>query len=48
MTPYINAILALICVIVGAWISPPLWGVASLAAILSGDGLIIHTLHLER
>jgi len=54
MTPYTNAILAacltlaLICVIVGAWISPPLYGVAALAAILSGYGLIIHKLHLER
>ena len=54
MTPYTNAILAaclilaLAGVIVGAWISPALWGIASLAAILSGYGLIIHKLHLER
>jgi hypothetical protein len=54
MNAYTNAILAaclilaLAGVIVGAWISPPLYGVASLAAILSGYGLIIHKLHLER
>jgi len=54
MTPYTNAILAacltiaLICVIIGAWISPPLWGVASLAAVLTVCGLIFHKLHLER
>jgi len=54
MTPYANAILAaclilaLAGVVIGAWISPPLYGVAALAAILSGYGLIIHKLHLER
>jgi hypothetical protein len=54
MTPYTNAILAaclilaLAGVVIGAWISPPLYGVAALAAILSGYGLIIHKLHLER
>jgi hypothetical protein len=54
MTPYTNAILAaclilaLAGVIVGAWISDALWGVASLAAVLTVCGLIIHKLHLER
>jgi hypothetical protein len=54
MTAYTNAILAaclilaLAGVIVGAWISDALWGVASLAAILTAYGLIIHKCHLER
>jgi hypothetical protein len=54
MTPYTNAILAaclilaLAGVIVGAFISPALWGVASLAAILSVCSLIFHKCHLER
>jgi len=54
MTPYTNAILtaclilALVGVIVGVFISPALWGIAALAAILAWYGLVSHALHLER